>query len=94
MWNQLNNDDNTADDWLYPQGWFDNTITVNPFNDSIVYYAGRDASKATVLPDAGVNFSGSTTTVTLDNISSHMNLVNIWGGAALGSGTELSLIHI
>ena len=88
VWNQLNNDDNTADDWLYPQGWFDNTITVNPFNDSIVYYAGRDASKATVLPDAGVNFSGSTTTVTLDNISSHMNLVNIWGGAALGSGTE------
>ena len=73
VWNQLNNDDNTTDNWLSPQGWFDNTITVNPFNDSIVYYAGRDASKATVLPDAGVNFSGSTTTVALDNISSHMN---------------------
>ena len=56
MWNQLNNDDNTPDDWLYPQGWFDNTITVNPFNDSIVYYAGRDASKATVLPDAELIF--------------------------------------
>ena len=81
-------------------------MTVNPFNDSIVYYAGRDASKATILSDAGTTFSGSTTKVTLDNTTSHMNLVNIWGGSALGSGTEwednsdnpdlvdLSLIHI
>ena len=38
---------------LAPQGWFDNTITVNPYNDSIVYYGGRDASKATILPNAG-----------------------------------------
>ena len=87
-WNLLKNEDNTDDDWLYPQGWFDNTLTVNPFNDSIVYYAGRDASKATILSDAGTTFSGSTTKVTLDNTTSHMNLVNIWGGSALGSGTE------
>ena len=87
-WNLLKNDDNTDDDWLYIQGWFDNTLTVNPFNDSIVYYAGRDASKATILSDAGTTFSGSTTKVTLDNTTSHMNLVNIWGGSALGSGTE------
>ena len=82
-WNLLKNDDNTDDDWLWAQGWFDNTLTVNPFNDSIVYYGGRDASKATVLSDAGTSFSGSTTKVTLDNISSHMNLVNIWGGSAI-----------
>lgn len=88
VWNLLKNEDNSDDNWLTPQGWFDNTITVNPFNDSIVYYAGRDATKATILPNTGVTFSGSTTTITLDNISSHMNLVNIWGGAALGSGTE------
>ena len=87
-WNLLKNADNSDDDWLYPQGWFDNTLTVNPFNDSIVYYAGRDASKATILSDAGTTFSGSTTKVTLDNTTSHMNLVNIWGGSALGSGTE------
>jgi hypothetical protein len=87
-WNLLKNADNSDDDWLFPQGWFDNTLTVNPFNDSIVYYAGRDASKATILSDAGTTFSGSTTKVTLDNTTSHMNLVNIWGGSALGSGTE------
>ena len=87
-WNLVKNEDNTDDDWLYPQGWFDNTITVNPINDSIVYYGGRDSSKGTVLPDAGATFSGSTTKVTLKDISSHMSLVNIWGGAALGSGTE------
>lgn len=83
VWNLLKNEDNTDDDWLYPQGWFDNTITVNPFNDSIVYYAGRDATKATILPNPGVSFSGSTTTVTLENITSHMSLVNIWGGSAI-----------
>ena len=87
-WNLVKNEDNTDDDWLYPQGWFDNTITVNPINDSIVYYGGRDSSKGTVLPDAGATFSGSTTKVTLTDISSHMSLVNIWGGSALGSGTE------
>ena len=82
-WNLLKNNDNTDDDWLSPQGWFDNTLTVNPFNDSIVYYAGRDASKATILSDPGTTFSGSTTKVTLDNTTSHMNLVNIWGGSAI-----------
>ena len=90
VWNNVQNDDNSADDWLYVQGWFDNTITVNPYNDSIVYYAGRDASKATILPNAGATFSGSTITVTLEDLSTHMNLVNIWGGDALGNGNEWS----
>ena len=90
VWNNVQNDDNTPDDWLAPQGWFDNTITVNPYNDSIVYYGGRDASKATILPNAGATFSGSTITVTLEDISTHMNLVNIWGGDALGTGNEWS----
>ena len=87
-WNVLNNDDGSSDDWLYAQGWFDNTITVNPYNDSIVYYAGRDASKGTVLPDPGVNFNGSTTTVTLNNTSQFLQLVNIWGGSAVGYNNE------
>ncbi len=83
VWNLLKNEDNSDDLWLWPQGWFDNTITVNPFNDSIVYIGGRDASKETILPLDGVSFNGSTTSVILDNISSHMNLVNIWGGSAI-----------
>jgi len=87
-WNVLNNDDGSSDDWLYAQGWFDNTITVNPYNDSVVYYAGRDASKGTVLPDPGVNFNGSTTTVTLNNTSQFLQLVNIWGGSAVGYNNE------
>ena len=74
-WNLVKNDDGSNDDWLIAQGWFDNTITVNPFNDSIVYYAGRDASKATILSDPGVNFNGSTTTVTLNNTSSFIDLL-------------------
>ena len=90
-WNLVKNEDGSNDDWLIAQGWFDNTITVNPFNDSIVYYAGRDASKATILSDPGVNFSGSTTTVTLDNTSSFLQLVNIWGGNAVGYNNEWNL---
>ena len=35
VWNQLNNDDNTTDEVLYPQGWFDITITVTPVNTAI-----------------------------------------------------------
>ena len=90
-WNLVKNDDGSNDDWLIAQGWFDNTITVNPFNDSIVYYAGRDASKATILSDPGVNFNGSTTTVTLNNTSSFLQLVNIWGGNAVGYNNEWNL---
>ena len=90
-WNLVKNDDGSNDDWLIAQGWFDNTITVNPFNDSIVYYAGRDASKATILSDPGVSFNGSTTTVTLNNTSSFLQLVNIWGGNAVGYNNEWNL---
>ncbi len=82
-WNLLKNDDNTDDDWLMSIGWYANTLTLNPFNDSIVYYGSQDAAKARVLPDAGTSFSGNTTKVTLDNTTSHMNLVNIWGGSAI-----------
>ncbi len=87
-WNLLRNDDNTEDDWLNNLGWWGNTITLNPFNDSIVYYGSQDAAKARVLPDAGTKFSGTTTKVTFSNSSQYFDLVNIWGGSALGSGTE------
>ena len=87
-WNLLQNEDGSDDLWLWAQGWFDNTITVNPFNDSIVYYAGRDATKATVLSTDGISFPGSTMGVTLNNTSSHLSLNGIWGGAAIGSGTD------
>ena len=90
-WNLVKNDDGSSDDWLIAQGWFDNTITVNPYNDSVVYYAGRDASKATILSDPGVKFDGSTTTVTLNNTSQFLQLVNIWGGSAVGFNEEWNL---
>ena len=84
----FNNEDGTADTWLNTQGWYDNVITVHPFNDSIVYYGGIDFYKATLLPNAGISFNGSSTFVTEENTGSFLNLVNIWGGKSVGSGDE------
>ena len=87
-WNLLKNEDDTDDDWLESIGWYANTLNVNPFNDSIIYYGSQDAAKAKVLPIDGTSFSGSAAVVSLDNISSHLNLVNIWGGSTIGNDTE------
>ena len=63
---------------------------IHPFNDSVVYHASQDMQRSTLLPDPGVSFNGSSTIVKTDNISSNINILNIWGGSALGSGSEWS----
>ena len=41
----------TTDFWLDSQGWYDNCITVHPFDDNIVYVGGIEIFKFTVLGD-------------------------------------------
>ncbi len=89
-WNLIKNKDNTEDDWLNGLGYFANSIMIHPFNDSVVYHASQDMQRSTLLPDPGVSFNGSSTIVKTDNISSNINILNIWGGSALGSGSEWS----
>ncbi len=40
--------------WMGSQGWYDNTIAVNPFNDDIIYFGGIDLWKAEIEIDSGV----------------------------------------
>lgn len=45
-WNLVIEEDNeTNPDWLRQQGWYDNTIAVHPFQDSILYVGGVDTWK-------------------------------------------------
>ena len=45
----------TTDFWLDSQGWYDNCITVHPFDDNIVYVGGIQIFKFTVLADTTKN---------------------------------------
>ncbi len=47
-WTEAKNNDGSKDGWLNIQGWYDNCITVNPYNDSIVYVGGIDTYKFTL----------------------------------------------
>ena len=39
-WQLIENLDGTADNWLNSQGWYDNCITINPFDNTVVYVGG------------------------------------------------------
>ena len=47
-WRKADDNDGNKDDWLNAQGWYDNSITVHPYNDSIVYVGGIDTYKFTL----------------------------------------------
>ncbi|MBT31550.1 MAG: hypothetical protein CMO01_17995 [Thalassobius sp.] len=68
---------NTNPDWLQSQGWYDNTITVHPYNDSIVYAAGISTWKMTI----GEPIDTTETTIveySFNNIESFADVVNIF----------------
>ena len=39
-WQLVQNLDGSSDNWLNSQGWYDNCITINPFDDTEVYVGG------------------------------------------------------
>ncbi|MEM1134767.1 MAG: T9SS type A sorting domain-containing protein [Bacteroidota bacterium] len=65
-------------DWLQNQGWYDNTITVHPFNDSIVYVGGINTWKSTL--QVPIDTAKSTTVVNFDfdNLASFAEVTNIF----------------
>ena len=87
-WNLIKNDDGSDDDWLNALGYFANSIMVHPFNDSIVYHASQDMQRSKILPGEGARYSGSSTVVEIDNISRNIKIQNIWGGSAVGTGSD------
>ena len=46
-WTDVDNKVGGEDDWLKTQGWYDNSIVVHPYNDSIVYMGGIDTYNST-----------------------------------------------
>ncbi|PLX20279.1 MAG: hypothetical protein C0599_09325 [Salinivirgaceae bacterium] len=47
-WQLVLEQSGSAPDWLVAQGWYDNTILSNPFNDSVVYVGGINLWRITL----------------------------------------------
>jgi len=71
-------------DWLIGQGWYDNTIAVDPYDKNKIYVGGVDIFRMDRV--AGTDTSDETVTgVDFENTQSFFGLVN-WGGPYAGGG--------
>jgi photosystem II stability/assembly factor-like uncharacterized protein len=75
-------------DFLNEQGWYDNTIACDPFNENIVYFGGVDLFRSQIT-------SGSTTLNIIEleesNTSTFLDLINFGGtdvGGAIDAGPQ------
>ena len=50
-WIEIKEKSGTTYDWLGGQGWYDNTIAVNPYDANIIFLGGIDLWKVSVVPD-------------------------------------------
>ncbi len=72
--------------WLAGQGWYDNTIAVHPFNESIIFVGGVNLWKLNVI--AGIDTSeGQVSGIDFEETSSFLLLYN-FGGALAGGGID------
>ena len=86
-WNLVVEERNrTNPDWLRTQGWYDNTIAVHPFKDSIVYVGGVDTWKMQLLAPKDTS-SKQVLDFEFDNIEAFAEIVNVFSdeGEALDS---------
>lgn len=60
IWQLVQEQSGASPDWLVAQGWYDNTILSNPFNDSIAYVGGINLWRIT-LHDLGAGTVTRTT---------------------------------
>ncbi len=75
--------------WLGGQGWYDNTIAVNPFDENQVFVGGIQLWQLDI--ETGIDTSDFQVTSTeLENVSSFLWFVN-WGGSYAGGGLDLGL---
>jgi photosystem II stability/assembly factor-like uncharacterized protein len=74
----------STNNFLGSQGWFNNAITVHPFNENIIFVAGVDMGKIEVLP--GTSLSDPVVKrVDTAGTASFMDFIN-FGGRYLGGG--------
>jgi len=75
---------NTDIDWLIGQGWYDNAIAVNPYDETEVFVGGIDLLKLNVVP--GEDVVGPTVTQIM-NSTNFMSFIN-FGGDFFGGGID------
>ncbi|MBU1097180.1 MAG: T9SS type A sorting domain-containing protein [Bacteroidetes bacterium] len=88
-WDDWDEDGAEGDEstWLGAQGWYDNTIAVNPYDKSEVFFGGIDLWKASITLDS----SKGITSVDIGTIETKFGLVpsNLpYGSGAIGSGED------
>ncbi|MFA8344308.1 MAG: WD40/YVTN/BNR-like repeat-containing protein, partial [Rhodothermaceae bacterium] len=82
-WTRINYTNTTDPKWLKSQGWYDNTVAVNPFDENIVYLGGVDTWRADVSSD--ITSENRIKDVLKENTDAIFKFVN-WGGPAAGGG--------
>ena len=74
-------------DWLGGQGWYDNTIAVDPYDKDKVYVGGVNLWRLDVVTGTDTS-AAQITSVDQVDISSFLAFVN-WGGGYAGGGLDL-----
>jgi len=78
--------------WLGGQGWYDNTIAVNPYDEDQVFVGGIQLWQLDV--EVAIDTSDfQITGVDQENTSSFLSLVN-WGGRYAGGGLDLGSLFL
>lgn len=92
-WNLVNSVfENTPIDFLGGQGWYDNTIAIDPFNEDIVYYGGVSLFRTILGTEAEV-----VNNYTLNNTATFMNFINFgaeYAGGRLDAGIAADTISV
>lgn len=73
--------------WLGEQGWYDNTIGVNPFDANIVYFAGIDLWQANIVTDSVFGITSIVDTY-LDTIFSYTPTALPERDGGIGTGDD------
>lgn len=77
-WNLIVEEGNASNpNWLRGQGWYDNTIAVHPFNDSILYVGGVDTWKMQLKSPRDTT-SQKVIDFEFNNIDTFADIVNIF----------------
>jgi photosystem II stability/assembly factor-like uncharacterized protein len=76
-WLEVTDTDSSKNNWLGGQGWYDNTIGVNPFNENIVYMGGIDLWKAEILFNSDSTVINRNTVAITDGYGQYPTSTNI-----------------
>ncbi|MBU0472598.1 MAG: T9SS type A sorting domain-containing protein [Bacteroidetes bacterium] len=86
-WGEVKEKDGSNKTWIGPQGWYNNTIGVNPFDENIVYMGGTDLWQADISTASIIGISNITDN-NLDTIFSYTPSALPERNGGLGTGKD------